>query len=140
MQDLFCKLVESDRFAKADSKLPYAIRMATNLAFDYRRLQRRLSRNEAVAGKLTGSDTSPLSDLMRREALEQLLDAIGRLPRSYRDIIVLRYLEQQDYTTISRQLGKSPHQVRALGHKAITKLRGLMDQEAKRSVSRREPS
>jgi RNA polymerase sigma-70 factor (ECF subfamily) len=137
MQDLFCKLVENQHFAAAASPLAYAIRMATNLAFDHRRAQRRRLPGEAGAEGPTTGDASPLLDLVRREELDQVLDAIGQLPAGGREIVVLRYLEQQDYASIGRQLGKTPHQARALCHKAIARLRVALDAERTKAVARR---
>lgn len=142
MQELFCKLVESDRFAAATSPLGYAIRMATNLALDHRRGQRRDARIEndlqnplALTSAL---GTSPLTDLVRQEELDQVLDAMSRIPDAGREILVLRYLQREDFQTIGRQIGKTPHQARALCHKAIARLRVLLDaQQTARSAVRR---
>jgi DNA-directed RNA polymerase specialized sigma24 family protein len=38
----------------------------------------------------------------------------------------MRYIQQQSYDDIAEQMGKSPHQVRALCHKAISRLRDLL--------------
>lgn len=145
MQELFCKLVDCEPFAAATNPLAYAIRMATNLAFDHRRLQRRSERGAITAESLSAlapsTDPSPLADLVRREELDQVLDAIGQLPEGSREMVVLRYLERQDCETIARQFGKTPHQVRALCHKAIARLRVLLDVERPaRSVPRRPTS
>jgi len=139
MQDLFCKLVENDRFRAASSPVAYATRMAMNLAFDYRRRQRRASRDDIDTNTLAGAANKPLLDLVRREELDKLLDAVGRLPKSHRDIVVLRYLEQQDFATIGRQFDKTPHQARALCHKAISKLRRLLDVERVEGSDARTP-
>lgn len=138
MQDLFCKLVESERFAGAANPLAYAIRMATNLAFDYRRAERRGLWAGDGERPATG-DVSPLLDLVRREELDRVLDAIGQLPPGGREIVVLRYLQQQDYASIGRQLGKTPHQIRALCHKAVVRLRALLDVERAKSAAARRP-
>lgn len=127
MQDLFCKLSQSRRFQTAQNKLAYAIRTSTNLAFDYRRTQRRLTYEPLDPDELMVSGATPVAISIRREELDHLLDTIGRLTRGNRTLIVLRYIEQQDYADIARELGKTQHQVRALCHKAIHKLRALYD-------------
>lgn len=141
MQDLFCKLVGNQSFAAAANPVAYAIRMATNLAFDHRRAQRRRLRGEDGAERPTAEDASPPLDLVRREELDKVLDAVGQLPPGGREIVVLRYLQQQDFASIGRQLGKTPHQARALCHKAVARLRVLLDAERdKGTVSRRPPT
>ena len=126
LQDLFCKLVQNPRFAQADDPAAYARRMAMNLAFDHRRRERRARRSELDAQALMTTAISPIADLVRREELQRVLDAIGHLPASSREIIVLRHLEQQDFDAIGRTLGKTAHQARALCHKAMTRLRRLL--------------
>lgn len=128
MQDLFCKLAQDPRCLEARSPAAYAMRMAANLAFDYRRNRRRAAATSNVATlNLAASHHSPLADLLRHEELDRVLDAVGRLPPEYREAVVLRYLEQQDYATIAGQLGRSAHHIRAMCHKAITQLRGELD-------------
>ena len=129
MQDLFCKLATSRSFAAATDRLAYAIRMATNLAFDDRRSRRRILPEAVIADHQPAATESPLVDLVRREELERLLNALGRLPEDSRAILVLRYLEQEDYAAIGRQLGKTPRQARALCHKAVTRLRKALDSQ-----------
>ncbi len=126
LQDLFCKLVQNRRFAAAGDPLAYASRVAMNLAFDHQRRQRRSRCGALHAEALATLPTSPIGDVVRREELERVLDAIGRLPANSREIIVLRYLEQQEFEAIGRALGKTAHQARALCHKAMTRLRRLL--------------
>lgn len=126
MQELFCKLAQDERCASARDPAAYAIRMGMNLAFDYRRAQRRMRIVETAAAPSADLTPSPLGQLVQREELRRMLDAIERLPIESREVIVLRYLERQDYTTIACQLGKSPHHVRAVCHRALTRLRDLL--------------
>jgi RNA polymerase sigma-70 factor (ECF subfamily) len=148
MQDLFCKLVESPHFRAANCPLAYAIRMATNLAFDHRRNERRdaklgaarLETNTAQPPAVIARQSSPLAQLVRQEELEQTLDAIGQLAPAAREIIVLRYLEREDFEQIAQQIGKSPHQARALCHKAITRLRIVLNQERASGTVPRRPT
>ncbi len=139
MQDLFCKLAENDRFHAASNKAAYATRMAMNLAFDHRRRQRRVLLDDVDTNTLAGAATKPLLELVRREELDTLLDAVGSLPQGYRDVVVLRYLEQQDFETIGRQLDKTAHQARALCYKAISKLRSILDVERGEVSDTRRP-
>lgn len=129
MQDLFCKLAENDRFHAASNRAAYATRMAMNLAFDHRRRQRRALLDDVDPNALAGAPSKPLLDLVRREELDALLDAVGNLPDGYREVVVLRYLEQQDFETIGQQLDKTAHHARALCCKAIAKLRRVLDVE-----------
>ncbi len=130
LQDLFCKLARSDKFAQAADPLAYAVRMATNLAFDYRRSRKRGETTELIDEPAAASEASPLADLVRREELDVMLEAVGRLEPVGRELIVLRHLEHWSYEEIARQIGKTPHQTRALAHKALDKLRTLLRRPA----------
>lgn len=133
MQDLFCKLVASGSFRAADNALAYAIRMATNLALDHRRARRRGIQTGAsidhILAVVAASAPSPIANLMRQEELERVLDALGQLTPADGELIVLRYLERENFETIARHIGKTPHQARAVCHKAIKRLRALVDAE-----------
>ncbi len=139
LQDLFCKLAQSERFSQADDRLAYAIRMATNLAFDHRRSRRRRETAELVEEPVGAGQSSPLADLVRREELEEVLDAVGRLGSPGRELIVLRHLERQSYEEIARQINKTAHQTRALAHKALEKLRTILRRPPLARPAPREP-
>jgi len=130
IQELFLKLTQRPGFGRAEDPVAYAFRAAINLAFDWRRARKKAPRMEPASDDLVGCDRSPPSEAARREELQRVLDAIGRLPRLNREIVVMRYLEQHSYETIAGQFGKTPHQVRALCHKALSRLRSLLDKES----------
>jgi RNA polymerase sigma-70 factor (ECF subfamily) len=139
LQDLFCKLARSDGFQAAKNPLGYAYQSATNLAFDWRRAKKHHPTTGADDSVLQTSVPSPLADLICREELEQTLTAIGNLPPANRDIVVLRYLQNQSYETIADQFGKTAHQVRAIAHKAITQLRDKLEAEPKQRFTMERP-
>ena len=82
LQELFCKMVQSEGFRKADNRLAFAYRAATNLALDWRRAKKRSPLSETASDSLAGANTCPLSDLVQREELERTLSAISELPTS----------------------------------------------------------
>jgi RNA polymerase sigma-70 factor (ECF subfamily) len=128
LQDLFCKLAASDGFHRAENRLAYAHRMATNLAFDWRRRRKFRAHNNGACPDQPSPIEPPLAGLVRREEMEQTLNAISELPHAASEIIVLRYLEDCSYDEIARRLGKTTHQVRALASKALRQLRGVLRQ------------
>jgi RNA polymerase sigma factor (sigma-70 family) len=130
LQDLFCKLAQSESFYQANKPVAFAFRTAMNLAFDWRRSKKRLPMTDADISAQQSPMTSVISNLVRREELEQTLTAIGELPTMNRDILVLRYLQQQSYEAIADQFGKTAHQIRALAHKALESLRKLLGADA----------
>jgi len=126
MQELFIKLSNSKGFEKSTSRDAYARRAAINLAFDWRRKFRQKPNFSPVVCEPVSNESSPLSKLIRTEELEEMLDAIGRLNKSWRQAIVMRYIQQQSYDDIAEQMEKTPHHVRAICSKAINRLRDLL--------------
>jgi RNA polymerase sigma-70 factor (ECF subfamily) len=127
MQELFIKLARSRGFAKADNKAAYARRSAMHLAFDWRRSRNRRPPATEMRGNPPSADPSPLSRLMEKEQLKRILNAAGEIPPLYRDAFVMRYIQQESFETVGEQLGKTPHQVRGLCHKAVVKIRSLLN-------------
>jgi RNA polymerase sigma factor (sigma-70 family) len=122
LQELFLKLRRSRGFTRATDRRAYAIRAAVHLAFDWRRTRRT---TEALLSDPPGVAGSPLQRLIDAEELDRILDAMRRLSELSQQILVLHYVEHQDYAQIARHLGKTEHQVRGLCHKGLTKLRAI---------------
>jgi RNA polymerase sigma factor (sigma-70 family) len=124
LQDLFLKLDRAAGFFAATDPAAYACRAAIHLAFDWQRNRPR--QTQSLAHDPIAKPSSPLAGLIQREDFEKLLRAIGQLPPLYRDCVILHYLEHEPYETVAAQVGKTPHQVRALCHKAILRLREVL--------------
>lgn len=126
MQELFIKLGNAKRPNKVANWNAYAHRAAINLAFDWRRRQKLTPLSLDEIREPASNDNSPLSRLIHSEELQEMLNAIGQLNRTNRQVLVMRYIKQQPYDDIAEWMGKTPHQVRALCHKAINRLRDLL--------------
>jgi len=126
LQELFVRLSRHSGFRRALDPAAYAVRTATNLALDWRRAQARLRGKRSIDQALDAihsTNHSPLSDLVDREETERVLDAVSELPQQGREIVVMHFLEEQSYDDIGSQLQRTPHQVRAMCHKAMERLR-----------------
>ena len=126
MQELFIKLNNSRGIGKVANWNAYAHRAAINLAFDWRRSQKQTVLTLGQVAEPVSNDDSPLRMLVRSEEIQQTLDAIGRLKKASREVLVMRYLQQESYDNIAEQLGKTSHQVRALCSRAIRSLRDVL--------------
>jgi len=135
MQELFIKL-NNARPKKIANWAAYAYRAAINLAFDWRRRQKRNVRSLNDVDEPSSNDNSPLSKLIHAEELQEMLNAVGRLNRTNRQVLVMRYIQQQQYDDIAQQMGKTPHQVRALCHKAINRMRDIFDSDKRLSFEK----
>jgi len=127
MQELFIKLNTSRGIGKVANWNAYARRSAINLAFDWRRSQKQKVLPLEQVSEPVSNEDSPLGKLVHSEEMQQTLDAIGRLKKASREVLVMRYLQQESYDNIAEQLGKTSHQVRALCSRAIRHLRGLLN-------------
>ena len=126
MQELFLTLSRSAAFRRADDPVAYAYRTAMHLAFGWRRERKRRPEPEALHGEPESPASSPLTRMVHLEDFELVLSALESLPKLGRDIVVMRYIEGDDYEEIARRVGKTAHQARALCHKAIGRIRELM--------------
>jgi len=127
MQDLFVKLHGAGNQGGVECWYAYARRTAINLAFDWRRRQasRRVCSLDAVSERAS-SDATPVSRLIESEELERVLNAIDQLNGASREVLIMRYIQQDSYEEIAGQLGKTIHQARALCFKAMSALRDVL--------------
>ncbi|MFH1719104.1 MAG: sigma-70 family RNA polymerase sigma factor [Planctomycetota bacterium] len=126
MQELFIKLSNSRGLAKATNRDAYARRTAINLAFDWHRAAKRAALRLDHVGPRAPSDDSPLTKLIRSEEIRETFNAIGRLRKTSREALVMRYIQQQSYDDIAEQMGRTSHQVRAMCSRALSHLRKLI--------------
>jgi len=138
MQDLFVKLWQSGGLDRAGNRDAYARRAAINLAFDRRKKQKHHTPAPGgVAGDADAADIV-VDETVRREELEEVLDAVGRLNRAGRDSVVMRYIDERSYDFIAEQLQMTPNHIRTLCHRARQMLVHILNR--KRSAhSEREP-
>jgi RNA polymerase sigma-70 factor (ECF subfamily) len=70
-----------------------------------------------------GQRQGVLSEILRREARDCTLEAIGQLPVALREAFVLHFVEGLDYAEMSQYLGVSAGTLRVRAHRARTLLR-----------------
>ena len=126
IQELFLRLVTFRYIDKVGNLNAYAYRTAINLAFDWRSRQKPTPLRLDEADGPASNENPALSELVRIEHMQDVLNAIGQLEGISRDAFVMRYVEHESFNYIAEQLDKTPHQVRALCSKALIKLRCLL--------------
>ncbi len=129
LQELFIRLWNSKTFDKADDPVAYAYRTAINLAFEWRRRQQIIC--QPLEGDCSAAQENPsaLGKMIQDEELEQVLDATSKLSDLARDVVVMRYIEQESYETIAERLGKKPQHLRSVCAKAMAQLREVLTRE-----------
>ena len=133
MQELFIKLSNSRGAGKVANWHAYARRAAINLALDWRRSRKRATLRLGQVREPVSNDDSPLGELIRSEELQETLNAMGQLKRASREALVMRYIQQESYDDIARQMGKTSHQVRAMCSRSIGRLRDILGSNHRKS-------
>ncbi len=125
MQDLFIKLSGSKRLDQVDNLAAYARTCAMNLAFDWRRREKRLATCSDDLIDAVADGKSVLSHLVENEQFKAVLDATENLSKLQRQVFVLRYIEQRSFDQIARETDKTPHHVRALASRSLARVREI---------------
>ncbi|WP_422925572.1 sigma-70 family RNA polymerase sigma factor [Singulisphaera sp. PoT] len=97
------------------------IRLERELADDVDRSSR------ALVQALAASQTSPSQHAARRERSTLLADALAKLPDDYREVIILRHLEDLAFAEVSRRMGRTEDSVKNVWARALARLRKAMD-------------
>ncbi len=115
-----CRVVEQHLLAgKRDVRREVSLeRLATAL-------EQSTARLEAI---LPDPGASPSAFLQRRETEAALADQLALLPTDYRDVIILRHLEQLPFEDIGQRMGRSSGAVRMLWLRAVKALRERLDE------------
>jgi RNA polymerase sigma-70 factor (ECF subfamily) len=124
MQELFLRLSRSKGLDQARDPFAYVWRAAANLAFEWRRRQKIRVRPQGE-GHVRDAGSHPLGGLIREEQLQRVLEATARLEEPARNVIVLRFIEQESYQQMALRLGKDEAYLRLLCSRTLVRLRQM---------------
>jgi RNA polymerase sigma-70 factor (ECF subfamily) len=85
-----------------------------------------LGRSSAYLTALAGPAVSPSQDAARGEAAVLLADALARLPPVYREVLVLRNLQELTFPEVAGRMGRSVDSVKKLWARGLAQLRRLL--------------
>ncbi|MBI5442055.1 MAG: sigma-70 family RNA polymerase sigma factor [Deltaproteobacteria bacterium] len=74
-------------------------------------------------------------DLERKQAAARVRELIGRLPESYRTVLLLRDIEERDTAQVAEALGITENAVKIRLHRARQALRTLLDPEMRKGFA-----
>jgi RNA polymerase sigma-70 factor (ECF subfamily) len=87
-------------------------------------LQLELDQSSQVLDRgLVAPLSSPSEQAARHEHASWLARALERLPEDYRDVLVLRHLQECDFPEVARRMGRSVEAVKKLWARALARLR-----------------
>lgn len=75
---------------------------------------------------------SPSQSVVRRERGVLLTEALAALPEDYREVVVLRHLENLSMNDVAARMNRSVESVKKLCARALAKLRVLLGNEWRR--------
>ena len=105
----------------------WLLRIAHNLTISYLRSKRDHSElDEGFVDHKRGGN--PEESLEQASDERTVRDAVLRLREEQRQVIMLRFVEELDYTEVAAMIGKSVPAVRVIQHRALGNLRKLMQQ------------
>jgi RNA polymerase sigma-70 factor, ECF subfamily len=92
------------------------------------RLEQELQAGLDNSSRMLGQDlaaalSSPSQQAMRRERAVLLANALERLPPDYREVIVLRHLEELTFPQVAERMGRSLNSVQKLWLRGLARLR-----------------
>ncbi|HLK49687.1 MAG TPA: sigma-70 family RNA polymerase sigma factor [Bryobacteraceae bacterium] len=98
------------------------------------------SEGQDVAMTRLALSTDPMVDLMRREGLEQLRQAVLTLPKRYREVVALCDLQEMDYVAAAATLDCPVGTVRSRLHRARGLLLEKLQKQEVRPVGALKPA
>jgi RNA polymerase sigma-70 factor, ECF subfamily len=96
------------------------IRLERELTYHIDRSSQMLERTLVAPG------SSPSQQAAHREHGLLLAEALGRLPEHYREVLILRHLEELSFPDIAQRLGRSLDSVKNLWARGLAQLREVM--------------
>ena len=128
VQDAFVRVLQrrSELGAVVDIR-PWLVRIAWNLALDRTRKVRPAQMDEVFAASLGSADLPADQALAEAAKMQQVLRAMGRLPKQERQALLLSAMDELSTTEIGAVLGRSESSVRSLLYRARTRLRQRLE-------------
>jgi len=111
----------------ADLVRRYRISEGRNVGRE-RSLEAALDASSAALGSLVaGENSTPSQSAQRRELGVVLADALASLTVDYREVVVVRRIEERGWDEIAQRMGRSPGAVRMLWTRALQQLKPLIE-------------
>jgi RNA polymerase sigma-70 factor (ECF subfamily) len=124
VQDVFVRVLQhKQELGSIVEFRPWLVRIAWNLALDRRRRTRPEQMDELFAASLASADLPADQALAEAGRFRKVLDAMERLPKTERQVLLLSAIEELSTAEIGAIVSKSESSVRSLLFRARTHLR-----------------
>ncbi len=132
LSEVFVRAWEYMQTTPVENVSPFLYRIARTVCANFYRTKSRrpqeveMEAGEAVVGQSSNGIQEEVSTVMSIEAISQLLP---KLKDEYRDVVVMRFLDEMSMREIGDALEKNEGAVRTQLHRALKALRELLDQQ-----------
>lgn len=126
-QDVFLKVYEKGEELDQETELRLLYTMARNKVIDFFRKKQTASLPEDFQKEDT-SILKPDEQVMRENDTEILFKLLDQLPDTDREIIIMRHLQELEYSEIAKIVDKEESSVRQIVSRGIKKLKELYEQ------------
>ena len=106
----------------------FLYKISKNLIIDFYRKKEVLTVeiDDSIKEKIKDQKQDILADVNAKQEVEEMIKTLGKLKDEYREIIILRYVEELSIIEVAEITGKSSGSVRVLLHRAVKALKGAV--------------
>jgi len=110
----------------ADDKIgPFLYKISRNLIIDFYRRKEILTVeiDDNIKDKIKDQNKDILAEINAKQEVEEMMKTLAKIKDEYREIIILRYIEELSMSEIAEITGKNSGSIRVLLHRAIKALK-----------------
>ncbi len=106
---------------------PFLYRSATNAIIDYRRKKKAVSLDSMMEeGYDHVGEAAPMGDHEQTFDAEKAMKVVGELPEKYRDVLMLRYVDDLSISEIAEVTGETENNVSVRIHRGLEKIEEIL--------------
>lgn len=92
-------------------------------------MDRQLANSTACMRSIAAGGPTASELAVRKEQAILLTNALEELPEDYREVVLMRHVEQLSFAEVADRMGRSIHSVRNLWPRALAKLRAQLEEQ-----------
>jgi RNA polymerase sigma-70 factor (ECF subfamily) len=116
-----------EKFQYGSKFSSWLYRIVVNKCKDHLRAERDTVEVDEISDIVPSKERTPEQTVSSRQTGDVIQQALNSLPAEYRDVIVLKHIEELDYREISDILGVSVNALKVRAHRGREMLRELLE-------------
>ncbi|MCF3941672.1 sigma-70 family RNA polymerase sigma factor [Oceanobacillus alkalisoli] len=137
VQEVYIRVIKSyDRFRGDSSEKTWAFSIARHIVFDHFRKQKRKRKvtNETIdlddmTEFIPARETTPDEAIIHQEDVALMYQLLDQCSVNQKQVVILRYIQHHSLKETAEILDLTVSNVKTLQHRAIKKLKSLLDEE-----------